>query len=50
MLEGGLIKLSGQQFQEAAKTGFSFRLTGKGGTIAGTVPPSAFREVLSRLR
>jgi hypothetical protein len=47
--EGGFIHLSEAQFKKAASEGFGFKLLGSGGSVEGTVPASAFAQVLSAL-
>jgi hypothetical protein len=47
--EGGFIHMTEAQFKKAATEGFGFKLLGTGGSVEGTVPASAFTQVLSAL-
>jgi len=47
--EGGFIHMTEAEFKKAANEGFGFKLLGSGGSVEGTVPASAFAQVLSAL-
>lgn len=49
LFENGAIRLSEADFRQAGHTGFTFRLIGSGGAVEGSVPPEAFRQVLTQL-
>ena len=44
--ETGQIRLTEDEFQTAASSGFAFKIVGRNGAIDGVVPASAFHEVL----
>ncbi len=48
IVERGLIRLTKQQFKQAAKTGIEFKLIGKQRDIVARVPAQAFAEALAR--
>ncbi|WP_148043690.1 hypothetical protein [Paracoccus methylarcula] len=50
MTEEGLIQLTKQQFESAAKTGFEFKLQGRNRSVVGKLPASAFQEALAQNR
>lgn len=45
--EEGFIRLSEAEFRKAAKSGFDFKLIGTKGGVEGSVPATAFQQVLA---
>lgn len=48
MIEEGVIELTKEQFESAAKSGLEFKLVGKNRSVVAKVPAEAFREALAQ--
>jgi hypothetical protein len=49
IIEQGTITLTREQFDQAARAGFEFKLEGSGQSVIGRLPAAAFQEALGEL-